>query len=490
MSLPTTTTASATMEQLNSNRDALALMSQHPVLGGLPPAAFFLRATERYQRTPKCARCRNHGVVSALKGHKRYCRWRDCVCAKCTLIAERQRVMAAQVALRRQQAQEENEARELGLLYPQQPQPPSTPSPGEPSAAAPAASGNAFPGDLRRSPPSPPASSSSGGSKKRARSSSEGNTSERVKFEENESDEEHGVNLKSASDRESPLPCSKSTKLLPVSGGESEDSSGGVDRASPVRNLSGRESRSPSPENLCLPKNGGPGASPQYPSSPGKAVAPQTTGFPSPSAIQHQHLTAMFHQHQQQYQSAFFLHNLQRSPIDILLRVFPNRRRSEVEVVLQRCKGDILQAIEMLTNSAAAASPAATAAELLHPAVAPTSPFHEDLKSAFSPLAFPAGLAAIAAAASGSPGGHHRYGAANSGGRRFLAAPYSGTGYLPTIIRPPPDFSAYAASIGLSNSAPSPQHSVIDYFGVDAIGVKAAASPASNAGSDKTSYSD
>ncbi|KAK2194128.1 hypothetical protein NP493_2g10013 [Ridgeia piscesae] len=64
----------------------------------------FLWSTERYPRTPKCARCRNHGV-------------RDCMCAKCTLTAERQRVVAALVALRRQQAQEETEARQMGLLY-------------------------------------------------------------------------------------------------------------------------------------------------------------------------------------------------------------------------------------------------------------------------------------------------------------------------------------------------------------------------------------
>ena len=60
-------------------------------------------------RAPKCTRCRNHGILSELRGHKHQCRFKDCSCNECLIMAERQRLTAARIALYRQQKIDEPE---------------------------------------------------------------------------------------------------------------------------------------------------------------------------------------------------------------------------------------------------------------------------------------------------------------------------------------------------------------------------------------------
>ncbi|XP_007429329.1 doublesex- and mab-3-related transcription factor A1, partial [Python bivittatus] len=243
---------------------------------------------------------------SALKATTRFCRWRDCACAKCALIAERQRVMAAQVALRRQQAQEEIDARGGGGgAHPnQQPKRPPVAvrlSPGAPVSQV-ASGANA------ESEPAP---------KNCCPEFQRGRREEKIQkydFYCNESGSSV-VHLLTPSLTSSPEAAGSNqekssgmqplSKEIPSSG--PDESLEGTDSSASLSSSdmeSGNESECPKDFVPC------------------NASVPPAAGSLK-----------------------------RRDPLDILTKVFPNHKQSRLERVLQLCRGDIVQAIEQILNA-------------------------------------------------------------------------------------------------------------------------------------------
>ncbi|NXN26035.1 DMTA2 factor, partial [Nycticryphes semicollaris] len=397
-----------------------------------PP--LLLRAAEKYPRTPKCARCRNHGVVSALKGHKRYCRWKDCMCAKCTLIAERQRVMAAQVALRRQQAQEENEARELQLLY------------GTAEGLALAAANGII-------PPRPAyevfgSVCAGGGGEGGAGASGKGRA---VCPRGKPGIGEGAGGSKMQKFELFPKTLLPSRAVTPQQAGGkplSPDGESVPGTSSPeARHGSGSENGD-GESFLSSPVSKGPKEGEESPGSisplgsDSGSEADKDEQDPSPSAG-----------------------GRQRTPIDILTRVFPAHKRSVLELVLQGCGGDVVQAIEqILNNRGPEKGPeegwARDGALQGLPPTPATAAHHRPLiagamapaigtlgsRSAFSPLQ--PNATHFGAEAGAYPLGTHlglnplrlAY-SAHSRGLAFMT-PYSTAGLMPTLgFRPPVDYA-------------------------------------------------
>ncbi|XP_045418289.1 doublesex- and mab-3-related transcription factor 3 [Lemur catta] len=268
------------------------------------------------QRTPKCARCRNHGVLSWLKGHKRYCRFKDCTCEKCILIIERQRVMAAQVALRRQQANESLES-----LIPDS----LRALPGPPPPADGTAAPQPPPTSQQSQPPPPPpprpaAELAAAAALRWATESQPGALQAQLAkpdlTEERLGDSSSGDNTEAFSDKDT-----------------DQRSSPDVVKSKSCFTPESPEIVSVDEGGYAVQKNGGNPES--HPDSPKYHAEQNHLLIEGPSGTV----------------SLPFSLKANRPPLEVLKKIFPNQKPTVLELILKGCGGDLVSAVEVLLSS-------------------------------------------------------------------------------------------------------------------------------------------